>query len=83
MTDRIDVIILGRKLGTASGWDGEPGICEWFYDFEPCNEIDLPKCDLVFDITNGYIRAQNPDDGEIRNKQDVISLLLQIARIEN
>lgn len=83
MSDRIEVIILGRKLGTASGWDGEPGISEWFCEFEPRKGIDLPKCDLVIDFLKGYIGAQNPEDGEIIDKQDVISFMASVARTED
>jgi hypothetical protein len=59
MSDRTTVTILGRTLGTASGWDGDPGECIVLYDFEPLTGIDLPKGDLTFDEVNDTLGPHN------------------------
>jgi len=77
--DRLEVNILGRNLGTASGWDGEPGENIWFYDFEPVDDIDLPKCTLSIDFTKGEIGAQD-DEGLVQLPLDIVSFLNGVAK---
>lgn len=36
---RIQVIVLGRDLGTASGWDMVDDCCFFFYDFIPNSQF--------------------------------------------
>ena len=60
----MDVVTMGRKLGVSSDWDGDPGECMQFYDFESANETLLPSCKcLTLDLTTGRWEIYN-DDGE-------------------
>lgn len=77
----MEVKILGRVLGTASGWDGDLGENVWFYDFKPNEGIDLPAGDLLFDETNGMI-GLTTDEGEISNGQDICKFLAPLPRSE-
>lgn len=79
MSERIDVTILGRALGTASGWDGDPGKWICFYDFEPKAGIDLPPGDLNFNELKGLIGPAS-ETGEMEDGKDIVLFLYDIAR---
>lgn len=78
-SDRIEVIILGRVLGTAEGWDGEPGECIWFYEFEPKDGISLGKGDLQVDFNSGAIGIQT-NAGGIDEPVDIVEFLTGVAK---
>lgn len=79
--DRIEVNFLGRNLGTASGWDGEPGEIIWFYDFIPRDGIKLAQGQLVIDTIKGYIGAID-DEGEFTKEsaKDIVEFLGKVPR---
>ena len=77
--DRFEVNILGRNLGTAFGWDGEPSELIWFYDFEPRDGIALEKGVLQVNFIKGEVGMQN-DDGEVSFPLDIISFLSGVSR---
>lgn len=77
--ERIEVDILGRNLGTASGWDGEPFETIWFYDFEPSEGIDLQKGQLQVNFQTGEIGIAD-DGGEVQLPLDIISFLSEVAK---
>lgn len=79
--DRIEVDILGRNLGTASGWDGDPGECIWFYEFQPRDGVDLKSGDLQIDFVKGLIGIQGPE-GEILDPEDAVYFLNEVKRVE-
>jgi hypothetical protein len=61
--ERMPVTIMGRTIGTASGWDGEDQTLG-FYDFEPSETTaaELSKTNsLQIDFTTGKITAWNED----------------------
>lgn len=78
--DRIEVDILGRNLGTASGWDGEPSECISFYEFQPRDGIKLKFGELQVDFTKGLICLQDPE-GEIEEPKDLVEFLYQVERL--
>lgn len=80
MSDRMNVAIHGRMLGTASGWDGDLGECTWFYDFEPSDGVALPKGNLQYDEANGFIGIQNSETGKIDAPLDAPSFLASLPR---
>lgn len=58
--DRIEVKFLGKLLGTASGWDGDPGEHWWVYDFKPNEGCKLCACaQLYFNEIKGVVTAEN------------------------
>jgi hypothetical protein len=74
---RIDVILLGRKLGTASGWDGDPGELIRFYDFTPAAVIGLRATEtLHIDYVSGYISSEP----EPAKRLDILTFLRDIPR---
>ena len=80
MPQRLTITILGRTIGTASGWDGDPGQWVSYYDFMPYAGIDLPIGDLTVDDENGIVGLSNPETGEFFEPQDIVSLLQNIPR---
>lgn len=70
---RMDVIILGRKLGTASGWDGELESLT-FYDFQPEKGVELcPGC-LSLSLESAMLEIL-ADDGSVLSMADAMSVL--------
>ena len=65
----MDVLFLGRKLGTASGWDGDPGECFWVYDFVPnWDGMELSQCDcLQIDEANAKIHTQDKEGNNLQS----------------
>jgi len=55
MSERMEVIALGIKLGTASGWDQ---VTDWgltFYDYKS-NLTGIPEGDLYIDFETGSLQ---------------------------
>ena len=79
MTDRIDAIFLNRNLGTASGWDGDPGEYLMFYDFIPRSGVCLDQGLLQINLGTGkiYITDDADNDGP---KFDLVDFLYHMPR---
>lgn len=78
--DRIEVDVLGRNLGTASGWDGDMGECIWFYDFEPDEGIDLPKGMIQIDYNKGIMGVPDDESGVITDAFDIVVFLSKVEK---
>lgn len=69
------VSFLGKELGNATGWDGDPGECVWFYEFTPTPTCEIPACKcLQIDEYNGMIHAQDDEGGTLSSWKIVHSL---------
>ncbi len=78
---RFDVIVLGRKLGTADGWDGDPGEQIWFYNFQPAAGVGLPECSsLGFDEQRGFLGPLADETGDFEEFLDAVTFLAKLAR---
>lgn len=80
MADRMDVIVVGRKFGTASGWDRVADEILCFYDFEPAP--DLPPAHfqpglLQIDFENGIV--ETVVDDEVIGRKDLVYLAMIIS----
>jgi hypothetical protein len=78
MSERIDWMVLGRTIGTATGWDGdmEPMI---IYDFIPYKEVKLPHGDLSIDFMKGLFITYDPDGNEVQSL-DMIEILMTLPK---
>lgn len=79
MTERTDWTFLGRKIGSATGWDGD---LENFvlYEFIPCAELrdkGLRDGDLQIDIAKGLFMYYS-DDGGLSYYTDIINTLQHV-----
>lgn len=78
--DRFPVKLLGRILGTSTGWDGDE---EWvvFYNFKPNPGVSLPsECDLTFKVTEGLIGVSHPATGDLVDEKDIFEALKDVPR---
>ena len=79
---KMRVITLGRLLGTATGWDGDPGECFWFYDFEPAPGVALAACaSLNIDLLKGEVIAQDKEGNAIGEAVDIVALCAELPRV--
>ena len=80
MIDRMSVDHHGRRLGTASGWDGDPGEYLIYQDFHPAEGIPFDRgLDLNIDESNGWIYTIDRD-GTNGTKFDLPTFLAGIPR---
>lgn len=77
--DRDEWKILGRNLGTATGWDQTNMISLVAYDFIPHCGIPLDAGVVTFDLERGYATYYGDDGNEIKTI-DLITALANIPR---
>lgn len=78
---RMNVQYLARELGTASGWNGDPGECIWFYDFEPKPGVPIQACPtFLIDEGEGNFDCQD-GGGTSLSTLDIIETLRQIPKL--
>lgn len=75
MTERMEVILLGRFFGTASGWDEMFEAGYQFYDFEPATGVNLPSVSCLGVLYDqGLIEGYN-DSGEVGFSYDLVEVI--------
>lgn len=75
MTKPVEFKVLGRAIGTATGWDQADTFAITLYDFTPYEKFkDLPSGDVVICFETGKIETFD-DDGEISVSVDIVSIL--------
>lgn len=78
--ERHPLKILGRTIGTYSGWDGED-LCVIYYAFKPVDVLaaELPEGDINVEYENGYFSFYDAD-GQLYKRFDMIAILSMIQR---
>ena len=78
---RMKVQVLGRELGTASGWDSDLGQgCVWFYDFVPAEGVSLPSTScLTLNEEAGLFYISDEADKAKNIAYDAIEVLGKIS----
>lgn len=78
----IDVVIMGRKIGTAHSWeevDIENGVFLFNY-FEPVDEVDLPADEAItIDTQHGLFLLHN-EEGAIVYQVDLLPVIAELDR---
>lgn len=64
---RFQIHLLGREIGTASGWDEIDTLIVAYYDFHPIADAGLPACGLLTIYYN--LGAITVDEVEGLNQQ--------------
>ena len=77
MSERLEWEIMGRVVGTATGWDQQDTWIMMLYAFEPAEGIALPSGDVSFDFERGLCILYN-DEGEILETADLITAIAHI-----
>lgn len=73
--ERTEWTILGRKIGTATGWDQADTLIMQVYDFEPSEGVDLPTSDcIMFDFEHGTAETYD-DAGNTLVSKDLVAAL--------
>jgi hypothetical protein len=75
---RIDWTVLGRKIGTATGWDQADTFVMMLYDFEPLPCFDLPSGGVNIDFERGTIETYD-DNGNVTRGCDLVNALFGSA----
>ena len=78
--ERVSWEVLGRIIGTGTGWDQSDDHAFCIYDFEPVEGIDLIATDcLNVDTVKGWFEFEV---GEGTARHDIIGTLRNIPRTE-
>ena len=81
MSERSDWIILGRVIGTATGWDQTDTFAVNLYNFEPANGVSIPAADcLSIQFEDGLAKIYS-DDGKILRSIDIITAIAHLPRV--
>jgi hypothetical protein len=76
---RLDWVVLGRKIGTATGWDQADTFVMQIYDFEPADGVGLPASEcLSFDFENGVAETYD-EKGKTTESRDLVTSLFGIV----
>lgn len=73
------LVILGRTIGTFTGWDQGDTLAFDYYGFKPVEGLPIPACDLNVDYDNGYFSHYN-DAGNKLGEWDIVTCLQAITR---
>lgn len=79
--DKIDeAIVLGRKIGTSSGWDPADDLSFVLYDFKPYDGVALPTGDITVNYDKGVFEVYD-EAGEVELTFDMIDLLAAVPKV--
>ena len=81
MDKRVEWILLGRKIGTGTGWDDVDVLVITIYDFEPAQFCKLPIGTVTFDLNKG-IASSYDDGGNELVSLDIMDAIGACERVE-
>lgn len=81
--EKMDLIVLGRKIGKHDGWDQNDTDHVVFYDFEPAEGVDLPSGDLHVDYGSGLLKTYDDEGTTEVHSADVIDVLKNLPMAVN
>jgi hypothetical protein len=76
--DLVEWTVLGRVIGTATGWDDIDGSDFILYDFVPTSEVDLPSGELCVLLEKGLFEMYD-DAGDVKFSADIVTTLRDIV----
>lgn len=80
-----NLIILGRMIGTHTGWDHVDTASFIFYDFEPVSEFNgslIAQGSIYVDYDLGKIEAYD-DDGKVTYTIDIIEAIQNCNKVQD
>ena len=79
--NHMEVVVLGRHIGTASGWDevGDQMVC--FYTFIPTNGVQLLEGTLTVCFETGQAET-SADDGVVLSTVDIVPILNRLPVVK-
>lgn len=76
-TDRHQFDILGRNIGTATGWDEAGNFGLTLYGLHPVQGLDIPSGDMFIDFESGQFESYGADGSAIAGG-DIVSIIAQL-----
>lgn len=78
-SERLDWIVLGRLIGTATGWDQADTFVIMLYDFEPVEALalDLPSGGVNIDFESGKLETYD-EHGDTLVSVDLVSAIAHL-----
>lgn len=76
---RVDWTVLGRVIGTATGWDQADTFVMMLYEFEPADDVDLLAGDINIDFEKGVVEAFD-DEGNVTSTKDIVLALFNVMK---
>lgn len=77
--DRVEYVVLGRVVGTVTGWDDGDHEIILYNLVAAANARQVPDGDVTFDFELGLIK-QYDEAGNVLKSIDMITALLEIPR---
>lgn len=74
---RLPWTVLGREIGTATGWDQADTFVMQLYDFQPAENVDLPAGTLCINFESGVAETYD-DDGKVLISKDIVLALFNV-----
>lgn len=74
MDKREPVTILGKFVGTATGWDQVDDLAIVLYEFEPYEGFEVPTDNLTVDFVAGTVKNYDDEGNETFNT-DMITVM--------
>lgn len=76
-----ETTILGRHVGTSTGWDQGDTFAIVLYDFKPAEGIDIPAGDLNVDYDTGKMSIWKDDGSGKTWEADMITVLAKLPQV--
>ena len=80
ITIRTEWKILGRMVGTGTGWDEGDAMSFVVYEFEPAEGVAIPKGDVWFSFEDGIACIYSGEGHEVSWQADLVTLLQHIPK---
>ena len=71
-TKRLPWTLLGRDIGTATGWDQADTFVMQLYDFKPAHGIDLPSGTISVNFETGLVESYD-EEGRTIEAKDIVA----------
>jgi len=80
MNNTMNVTIMGRLVGTATGWDQSGDTSMQFYDFEPAIGVSVPMDTnlITWDYLTGTVEFYNHDGTVVLATKDAIEWMQRV-----
>lgn len=80
MGERVDfkVRVLGRVIGTATGWDQHDSSVFEYYGFQPVPEVNIPHGGICIDFDNGLLTMS--DDESVEASRDLLPIIANLPQ---
>lgn len=79
MSETMEWVMLGRVIGTGSGWDQTDTMSMTIYDFVPTEGVTLPRGTVDFHFETGLATLYS-DSGTIIETVDIVDAIAHLPQ---